>query len=79
MEQVALLTEQQAETLAGKEYAIASYYNPVKDCDGIWLITIQEIEQTTNPDFLWVKELPLTDWCPAPLNVSGDTSNSFIS
>jgi hypothetical protein len=64
MEQVALITQEQADLLAGQEYATACHYNPVQDCDDNWLITIQEIEQTTNPDFLWVKDLPLSDWCP---------------
>jgi hypothetical protein len=64
MEQVAIITQQQADLLAGQEYAPASHYNPVQDCDNNWLITIQEIEQTTNPDFLWVKDLPLSEWCP---------------
>ena len=66
MEQVAIITQQQADLLAGQEYAPASHYNPVQDCDNNWLITIQEIEQTTNPDFLWVKELTLTEFC-API------------
>jgi hypothetical protein len=64
MEQIALITQEQADLLAGQEYAKACHYNPVQDCDDNWLITIQEIEQTTNPDFLWVKDLPLSEWCP---------------
>jgi hypothetical protein len=64
MEQVALITQEQADLLAGQEYSPASHFNPVQDCDDNWLISIQEIEQTINPTFLWVKDLPLKEWCP---------------
>jgi hypothetical protein len=74
MEQVAIITQEQADLLAGQEYAPASHYNPVQDCNGDWIITIQEIEQTIYPDFLWVKELPLIDWCGPYLPVSGQTA-----
>lgn len=64
MEKVAIITQEQSELLAGQEFAPASHYNPVQDCNDNWIISEQEIEQTTNPDYLWVKDLPLIDWCP---------------
>jgi len=77
MEQVAIITQQEADLLRGQEYAPASYYNPVQDCLANWIITIQEIQQTTNPEYLWVKDLPLIDWCGPYIPVSGDTENYF--
>ena len=75
MEQVAIITLEQADLLRGQEFAPASHYNPVQDCLANWIITIQEIEQTTNPEYLWVQDLPLIDWCPPIPNPSGVTEN----
>jgi len=75
MEQVAIITQEEADLLRGQEYAPASYYNPVKDCLQNWVISVEEIQQTTNPQYLWVQDLPLIDWCePIPLP-SGTTQN----
>ncbi len=75
MEQVAIITQEQADLLRGQEFAPASHYNPVQDCLENWIISIQEIEQTTNPEYLWVKDLPLIDWCEPIPNPSGITEN----
>jgi hypothetical protein len=75
MEQVAIITQEQSDLIRGQEYATASYFNPVKDCNDKWIITIQEIEQTTNPEYLWVKDLGLIDWCGPYVPISGSTLN----
>jgi len=75
MEQVIILTLEQKQQLEGQLIQPDWYYYPIQDCNGDWIITKEEIVATTNPDFLWVKELPLIDWCgyyPAP---SGSTIN----
>ena len=77
MEKVAIINEDQMEFLMGQEFTIDSYFYPVQDCNGNWIISEQEIDQTTNPDFLWVKELPLTDWCGPYIPISGTTENYF--
>jgi len=77
MEQVAIITEEQKDLLIGVEYEPSSYFNPVQQCDGSWIITIQEIEQTTNPDYLWVKQLTLSEWCGEYIPVSGTTDNLY--
>jgi hypothetical protein len=61
--EIAKITQQQADLLAGQEYAPACHYNPVQDCTGDWIISIEEIQQTINTEYLWVKELPLSEWC----------------
>jgi hypothetical protein len=63
---VALLTETQKNELVGQLYAPDSYFNPIQDADGNWIISTQEQEFCTNPDFLWVKDLPLIPYNPAP-------------
>jgi hypothetical protein len=76
MEQVAIITQEEADLLRGQEYATASHYNPVIECTQNWVISIEEIQQTTNPEYLWVKDLPLIDWCAPIPNPSGLTINS---
>ena len=73
MEKVAKITFLEAQDLIGQMYAPDSFFNPVQECDGSWIITIQEIEQCVNPEFEWVKYLPLTDWCGPYIPVSGTT------
>jgi hypothetical protein len=29
-----------------------------------WIISIEEIEQCINPDFVWIKNLPLIEYKP---------------
>lgn len=77
MEKVAIITEQQKDLLAGQEYAPASYFNPVQDCNGDWIISQEEIDQCVVPDFDWIKSLPLIDWCGPYVPISGDTQNVF--
>lgn len=65
-ELVALLTEAEKDQLVGQLYAPDSYFNPIQDADGNWIISTQEVDFCVNPDFLWVKNLPLIPYNPAP-------------
>jgi hypothetical protein len=56
---VGQLTISQVESLSGKTYAENNYYNPVQDINDNWIISIEEIDQTTDTDFLWIKSIPL--------------------
>lgn len=58
---VAKLTEKQADSIRGVEYAQDSYFNPIKDKNDNWVISIQEVEQCS---INWVKELPMIDFEP---------------
>jgi hypothetical protein len=66
MIQVGLLTIEQKDELVGQWYAPDSYFNPVEDADNNWVISQEEMNQCVNPDFLWVKELPLIEYIPKP-------------
>lgn len=66
MIQVGLLTETQKDELVGQLYAPDSYFNPIEDADNNWVISQEEMDQCVNPDFLWVKNLPLIDYNPKP-------------
>jgi len=66
MIQVGLLTEIQKDELVGQLYDLDSYFNPIQDIDDNWVISIEEMEQCVNPDYLWVKDLQLIEYKPKP-------------
>ena len=66
MTQVGLLTENQKDSLVWQLYDEDSYFNPIQDINDNWIISIEEIEFNVNPEFMWVKDLPLIDYKPKP-------------
>ena len=64
MIQVGLLTIEQKDSLVGQWYAPDSYFNPIQDAQDNWIISTEEMEQCVNPDYLWVKDLPLIEYLP---------------
>ena len=66
MIQVALLTETQKNSLVGQLYDEDSYFNPIQDDFDNWIISVEEMEFCVNPEFAWVKDLPLIDYKPKP-------------
>ena len=66
MIQVAILTETQKEQLLGQQYDPDSYFNPIQDINDNWVISVEEMEQCVNPDYLWVKDLELIEYVPKP-------------
>jgi hypothetical protein len=63
---VGLLTIEQKDSLVGVWYAPDAFYNPIQDLNDNWIISIEEIANTINPDTLWVKDLPLIPYQPKP-------------
>jgi hypothetical protein len=59
--EVHLLTEEQAGWLDGVEFVADNYFNPIQDADGNWIISIEEVEQSSLD---WVKYLPLITFKP---------------
>jgi len=66
MIQVGLLTESQKDSLIGQLYDEDSFFNPITDLDENWIISVEEMEFCVNPEFQWVKDLPLIDYKPKP-------------
>lgn len=66
MTQVGLLTETEKNSLLGQQYAPDSYFNPIQDLYDQWVISIEEIDFCVNPEFQWVKDLPLIPYEPKP-------------
>ena len=61
---VGLLTEEQKNQLTGQLFAPDSYFYAVQDINDNWFISIIEIMNCVNPDFLWVKDLDLIPYDP---------------
>lgn len=66
MTQVGLLTETQKDSLIGQLYNEDSYFNPIADFYDRYIISVEEMEFCVNPEFMWVKDLPLIPYEPKP-------------
>lgn len=66
MTYVGLLTIQQKDSLVGQMYDDDSFFNPITDLADQWIISVEEIDQCVNPEFMWVKDLPLIEYIPKP-------------
>jgi hypothetical protein len=67
MIQVGLLTEIKKDELVGQLYDFDSYFNPIQDINDNWIISIEEMQQNENPNFTWVRDLPLIEYLPKPI------------
>lgn len=66
MTQVGLLTEAQKDSLIGQLYDEDSYFNPIADLYDRYIISVEEMDFCVNPEFMWVKDLPLIPYEPKP-------------
>jgi len=64
MIEVGILTEEQKDLLVGQEFMVDVYFNPVQDINNNWFISVEEIDQCVNENFMWVKDLELIDYEP---------------
>jgi hypothetical protein len=62
MSKIAIITEEQRDLLVGKQLQASWYFNPIKDADDNWVISVEEIDNNQNQEFDWVKELSLTEY-----------------
>ena len=58
---VAKLTAQQAEQLKQVQFIPDNFFNPIKDKNNNWIISLEEVEQC---NIEWVKKLPLIEFEP---------------
>lgn len=61
---VGLLTIEQKNQLIGLQLQHDWYFNPIQDGNGDWIISTQEIDNNTNLEVEWVKDLPLIEYVP---------------
>lgn len=64
--EVGLLTIQQKELIQGQLYAPDSYFNPIQDINNNWVISMQEMNNCVNENYIFVKNLPLINYTPKP-------------
>ena len=64
MIEVGLLTIEQKDLLIGQLFAPDSYFNAVQDINDNWFISVQQIDQCVNDEFMWVKDLKLIPYNP---------------
>lgn len=64
------LTDGQARMLRRMPYTKDMQFNPVQDADGHWFISVEEVAQCDQPQFAWVKTLPLVPYKPVPPDLS---------
>jgi hypothetical protein len=57
---IAIITQEQKDLLIGQRFDGIQFFNPVQDIDNNWCISQEEINQCTNVDFQWVKDLTLS-------------------
>jgi hypothetical protein len=65
--EVILLTEEQTQEIKGRKFTTDSYFNPIQDEGSNWIISIEEQEHCTNPDFDWIKQCPRIEYKPKPM------------
>ena len=61
---VGLLTIAQKDLLVGQLFDEDSYFNPIQDDADNWIISIEEIEQNQNPEFVWLQDLEMIIFVP---------------
>ena len=66
---VGLLTEQQKDESLGQLYSTDSYFNPIQDNNGNWIISIEEIQQNTNKQLNFINNLPLIEYNPIQIDL----------
>ena len=62
MEYVHLLTSTQKDSLLGNKYTDNTYFFPIQDLNGNWVLSQQEVDFCTNKNFEWLKETPIIEY-----------------
>ena len=64
---VGLLTLEQKNSLLLQEFAPDSFFNPIETAiENQWVISVEEMANCVNEEFMWVKDLPLIIYEPKP-------------
>lgn len=65
--EVILLTLEQKGQIEGRKFTTDSYFLPIEDEDGNWVVSTIEQDLCTNPDFDWIKRCPRIEYKPKPM------------
>lgn len=58
------LTEEQKNQLMGLSYDGEQFIDPPQDADGNWYISQEVVNNTTNSELMWIKDLPQITYNP---------------
>lgn len=61
---IAIITEIQKDILIGKKFDGVQFFNPVEDLNDNWVISEEEINQCTNAELIFIKDLSLSIYEP---------------
>jgi hypothetical protein len=64
--EVVKITEEQKDQIEDQKFAIDSYFNPIEDADGNWIVSTIEQDLCIHPDFQWIKKCPRIEYKPKP-------------
>ena len=70
--EVVLLTLEQKEQIEGRKFTTDSYFLPIEDEDGNWVVSTIEQDLCTNPDFDWIKQCPRIEYKTKPYPMLDD-------
>tara|TARA_R110002020_G_scaffold402704_1_gene612848 strand:+ start:123 stop:338 length:216 start_codon:yes stop_codon:yes gene_type:complete len=59
MVKVAILTDKERDSILNLKYDDTSFFNPIRDIDGNWVISKEEINDCINERFSFLKSLKL--------------------
>jgi hypothetical protein len=62
------LNLEQKKQLELVEFIEDNFYSPTEDAEGNFFISSEEVNQTTNENYLWVKDLPQIEHKPIEKN-----------
>lgn len=65
---VGLLTIEQKESIEGQYFTEEQPFHAYQYNNEYWYISRIQMYTCTNPDFMWVKDLPLIEYVPLPPN-----------
>lgn len=57
-----VLTVEQKNSIEGKYFKEYHVFSPIEDANGNWILMLDSVQETTNPDYQWVKDLPEIDF-----------------
>ena len=75
--EVVEITREQVGLMAGEKYNDTCYFNPVLNLTGRWCISKDVVDGCTNPDFDFLKSLPLVGF--ERIDESNDLADVFNS
>lgn len=62
------LNQEQLDSLLNTQINECCYFNPIQDSSGNWVISQEEVDQSSIP---WLKELPQIEFTPVPVTIGG--------